>query len=122
MKNYYDTFVGFCLQLCTKHDYKSALKVKRHNRALTKIDKLIEEINNADCSKVFGELLNHDNENVKLGAASACLQSNIFVDKAVDTLKKLSETTEDWSISFSAKMVLEQFEKNNKMSTKETNK
>ena len=108
MKDYYNIFVDLCLQTCTQHDYRSTAKVLKHNRAMTKIIEITKEIDDTGNSAVFEELLNHEDERVRLNAAYDCLRTNISVRKACKELKRLAKKSKDASISFSAKMTLEQ--------------
>ena len=44
MKDYYNLFVELSLQQCTKNDYVNKLKVKKHNAASKKLNKLQDEM------------------------------------------------------------------------------
>ena len=52
-------------------------------------------------------LLNHEDDRVKVNAASFCLQSEILINQAVLTLKKIIDVSDDSTICFSAKMLLQ---------------
>ena len=47
-------------------------------------------------------LLNHEDDRVKVNAASFSLQSEILFDQAVLTLKKIIDVSDDSTICFSA--------------------
>lgn len=106
MKNYYELFVDLCLQQCTKNDYKYASRVRKHNAAYTKIGKLKAEMKEIDCTEILNRLLSHEDDRVRLNAASLCLQMNVLVDKALLTLKNIVDFSKDSMLSFSAEMVL----------------
>lgn len=91
MKDYYNIFADLCLQTCTQHDYRSTEKVLKHNRAMTKIIEITKEIDDTGNSAVFEELLNHDDERVKLTAEYGCLRTNTSVKKACKELKRLAK-------------------------------
>ena len=107
MKSYYDLFVELSLQCCTKNDYTDRLKVKKHNVASKKLGKLQDEMKLNISEDTWCVLLNHEDDRVKLNAAAACLQSEILIDQAVRTLKKIIHTSYDSTIRFSAKMLLD---------------
>jgi len=54
-------------------------------------------------------LLNHEDDRVKINAASFCLQSQILAAQSVLTLKKIMNTSDDAAIRFSAKMLLQKY-------------
>lgn len=107
MKDYYNLFVELSLQQCTKNDYANKLKVKKHNEVSKKLKKLQEEMKQNMSEDVLYLLLNHEDDRVKVNAASFCLQSEILIDQAVLTLKKIIDVSDDSIICFSAKMLLQ---------------
>lgn len=54
-------------------------------------------------------LLNHEDDRVKINAASFCLQSQILAAQSVLTLEKIMNTSDDATIRFSAKMLLQKY-------------
>ena len=109
MKDYYNLFVELSLQQCTKNDYANKLKVKKHNEASKKLKKLQDEMKQNISEDVLYVLLNHEDDRVKVNAASFCLQSEILIDQAVLTLKKIIDVSDDSTICFSAKMLLQKY-------------
>lgn len=107
MKDYYSLFVKLSLQQCTNDDYKDKLKVKRHNDASKKLRKLQEEMKQNNCIEVLSKLLYYDDYRVKVNAASLCLDMNVFVNKAINTLKTIVDKCDDSTICFSAKVLLQ---------------
>ena len=87
------------------------LKVKTHNIASKKLRQLQEEMKQNDCTEVLRMLLIHKDDRVKVNAASFCFQSEILIEQAVLALKKIIDVSDDSTICFAAKMLLQ--EKNN---------
>ena len=109
MKDYYILFVELSLQQCTKNDYANKLKVKKHNAASKKLNKLQDEMKQNVSEDILYVLLNHEDDRVKVNAASFCLQSEILVEQSVLTLKKIIDVSDDSTICFSAKMLLQKY-------------
>lgn len=107
MKDYYDLFVELSLQQCTENDYADKLKVKKHNEASKKLENLKDEMKHKAGEDVLRLLLNHEDDRVKVNAASFCLQSEVLIEQAVFTLEKIIDTSNDSTICFSAKMLLQ---------------
>ena len=64
--------------------------------------------------KNFGDdalhaLLNHEDDRVKVNAASFCLNSEVLVEQSILTLEKIIADSDDPTICFSAKMLLQKF-------------
>ena len=106
MKDYYNLFVEFSLQQCTKNDYANKLKVRKHNTASKKLNNLQEEMKQNVSEEMLYMLLNHKDDRVKINAASFCMQSEILVEQAIHTIEKLIDFSDDSTICFSAKMSL----------------
>ena len=109
MKDYYNLFVELSLQQCTQKDYADKLKVKKHNASAKKLKKLQDEMMQNVSEDMLLLLLNHEDDRVKINAVSFCLQSSIFVEKSVFTLKKIIDHSQDPTISFSAKILLQKY-------------
>ena len=110
MKDYYHLFIELSLQQCTKNDYANQRKVKKHNAASKKLNKLQDEMKQNVREDILYRLLNHEDDRVKVNAASFCLQSEILFGQAVLTLKKIIEGSDDPTICFSAKMLLQKYQ------------
>ena len=78
MKDYYNLFVELSLQQCTKNDYENKLKVKKHNAAYKKLNKLQDEMMKNIGDDALHALLNHEDDRVKVNAASFCLNSEVL--------------------------------------------
>lgn len=88
MKDYYNLFVELSLQQCTKNDYGNKLKVKKHNAAYKKLNKLQDEMMKNIGDDALHTLLNHEDDRVKVNAASFCLNSEVLVEQSILTLEK----------------------------------
>ena len=109
MKEYYNLFVELSLQQCTKNDYGNKLKVKKHNAAYKKLNKLQDEMMKNIGDDALHALLNHEDDRVKVNAASFCLNSEVLVEQSIHTLEKIIAGSDDPTICFSAKMLLQKF-------------
>mgnify|MGYP000305584576 CR=1 FL=1 len=56
-------------------------------------------------------LLNHEDDRVKVNAASFCLNSEVLVEQSILTLEKIIAGSDDPTICFSAKMLLQNSDK-----------
>ena len=110
MKDYYDLFVKLSLQQCTENDYADKAKVRRHNAAFKKLYKLQDETKRNMSEEALLILLNHEDDRVKVNAASFCLQWGILVGQSVQTLKKAADTSGDRTIRLSAEMLLQKYQ------------
>lgn len=107
MKDYYSLFVELSLQTCTKNDYANKLKVKKHNAALKKLNKLQDEMKQNVNEEIWCALLDHEDDRVKVNTASFCLQSKILVEQAALALEKVIDVSDDSTICLSAEMLLQ---------------
>ena len=110
MKDYYDLFVKLSLQQCTENDYADKAKVRRHNAAFKKLYKLQDETKRNMSEEALLILLNHEDDRVKVNAASFCLQWGILVGQSVQTLKKAADTSGDRTIRLSAEMLPQKYQ------------
>ena len=87
MNNYYDKIVELCKELLRDwDDCGDRKKVIMNNRAMNRLWKLDEKMNNDDGKNVLLKLLNHENDRVVLTAAMLCIKMNFNVE---ETLKKI---------------------------------
>ena len=107
MKNYYNLFVELSLKQCTEQDYADKQKVKTHNAAVSKLALLAAEMKEIDCAEILGQLLRHEDDRVRLNAASLCLQNGVLIEEAKQALNNIISFSTDSTIRFSAKMVLQ---------------
>lgn len=109
MKDYYNLFVELSLQQCTKNDYVNKLKVKKHNAAYKKLNKLQDEMIKNIGDDTLCALLNHEDDRVKVNAASFCLNSEVLIEQSILTLEKIIADSDDPTICFFAKMLLQKY-------------
>ena len=89
------------------HDYSDKQKVRQHNAAVQKLDLLKAELMELNCNNVLFELLCHDDDRVKLNAASLCLQMGILLNEAKQVLNRIINFSADSTMCFCAKMILQ---------------
>ena len=109
MKDYYNLFVELSLQQCTKDEYTNKQRVKKHNTASKQLKQLQAEMKSNDSKEILFMLLNHKDDRVKVNAASLCLQINVLVDEAIHVLKEIIAFSNDSTICFSAKTLLQKY-------------
>ena len=109
MKNYYNLFVELSLQQCTKSDYLDKAKVKVHNKASKKIKELQAKIKGTGNLEILNLLLSHEDDRVKINAASTCLQFNVYMNETIHVLNSIVANSDDETIRFSARMLLKNF-------------
>ena len=98
MKDYYNLFINLSLQQCAKNDYSDKQKVEVHNKASKKLRELQTEMNKIDSTEILFMLLSHEDDRVKINAASLCLQM---------TLKNIVDFSKDSTMRFPAKILLQ---------------
>ena len=69
----------------------------------------LDEMEQHPSEDVLYALLNHEDDRVKVNAASFCLNSKVLVEQSILTLKKIIAGSDDPTICFSAKMLLQKF-------------
>ena len=97
-------FVQLCLQTMGKEDYGDRQKRLRHNRAVTKLEKLKKQLGREDAAK----LLDHGDPRVRIYTASACLEQGFLKKEAAAALRLAAKTEKDPTLKFSASMLLKQ--------------
>lgn len=105
---YYCLFVELSLQQCTKNDYTDKKKLKAHNAASKKLKQLEAEMREDNCEDILYKLLSHEDDRVKINAASLCLQMNVLVSHAECVLQSIIDSSDDSTLCFSAEMILQQ--------------
>ena len=106
MKDYYSLFVSLSLQQCTKKDYNDKNKLKLHNSASKKLSLLKDEMSENANIEILCNLLTHDDERVRINAASLCLDKEYLVEQSILTLENIINHSDDTTLIFSAKMLL----------------
>ena len=91
MKDFYNDYIKYASQLCSNNDdYGDKLKVKAHNKAIKKLLSIEKEIIENNLTDVLNNLLQHEDERVKMNACDLCLVMNYNNEKAFKILKELS--------------------------------
>jgi len=109
MKDYYNLFVELSLQQCNKNDYANKAKVKAHNAASKLLIQLQEEMKHTVNEEILYKLLNHEDVRVRLNAASFCMQVGVLVKQSIDILRKIIDESDDSTLNFSARMLLQRY-------------
>lgn len=109
MKNYYDEFVKLAMQLCCKDDYEDMQKVRKNNRAMNKLLLLRREMQKNECQDILFKLLRHEHERVRMSAAAACLEMNVYAIEATEVLRNIMQLSGDVTYRFNAKMLLQKY-------------
>ena len=108
-RDYYNEFVALSLQQCTGRDYADQRKIKVHNAASKKLESLQAKLKGDDSTEMLNLLLCHEDDRVKINAAAQCLRINALVDRAIFTLENLVVSSDDPTMRFTAKMILQKF-------------
>ena len=114
MEDDYAQFVDLCMQLCFWEDYLDKKKLRRHNAAMAKLDKLEEKLKRDASVETIERLLYHEDERVRLNAAATCLKKmGVLKDEANGVLNDIiASESADKDVRFSASMLLEQQDPN----------
>lgn len=96
------------LELCSLLDDYSKTGVKKHNKAMKELAKLFNEVNNNQgiAERLYSELMDFEDERVKSISAAHSLGMNINLIKAQDTLKYISQKSNEPLSRFNAEMTL----------------
>ncbi len=103
-KDYYSEYIKLCSRL---NDFtcSTAAKVAKHNRAMDKLSRLYHEVEKEDKS-FYLDLMNLDDERVKLTAAAHCLGHGIYIDKAISIVEYLDNHGTTPGVSLDAHGIL----------------
>lgn len=103
-KDYYGEYIKICSRL---NDFTSstAAKVAKHNCAMVKLSKLYHEVEKEDKS-FYLDLMNLDDERVKLTAAAHCLGYGVYIDRAMSIVKYLDKRGTTPGVSLDAHGIL----------------
>lgn len=112
MNNFYEQFVTLSLMMCSKSDYNDLNKVKKHNKALSKLAELTQSIDINDNIDVLNLLLLHEDSRVKINAASLCIEKHVLTALSTKVLSQIIDSCDDSTMCFSAKMLLKSFKNN----------
>ena len=106
MKDYYNIIVELSSKLCYKDDYGVKEKVKEHNKAMTKLNRMDQEMNNPEGKQILLELLYHKKDHVILSAAMLCLKLKFNLNDAKERSAYVRDESSDSIVSFNAEMML----------------
>ncbi len=97
-------YVLYCSQLnnCT-----SRKEVKRHNSAMKKLGELYKIVVEEPNKSFLLELLQNNNDRVRVIAAAHCLGLNEYVEEAQEALSDVAINSNNQFISFEAKSTLD---------------
>ena len=113
--NYYDEFVELCLLQCLNRDYLDKRKLRQHNKSVDKLAKLSEKMIVSECTDILDSLLLNNDDRVKENAAFLCLKKNVLIEKALNVLKELVNSSQDPALRFGAYRMLDLYEKKDEM-------
>ena len=97
-KDYYGRFVDLCKLTCvTGEEYLDKQLLKRHNKAMTQLEKIMREMYSEAnrCEDIALDLLANEDIKVEIVAAAYCLKASIHTKIARDCLLKIAKTTSD---------------------------
>ncbi|MGI6745671.1 MAG: DUF2019 domain-containing protein [Acutalibacteraceae bacterium] len=109
MMNYEDLYIQLCmLKIDNAIDYADKHKVKAHNSAMKKLNSICEEfkMNTPYAIEILSHLLNNENEQVRLTAASHCFNLDLCRQQAKDVLLDIQKNSKNKINVFNAEMVL----------------
>jgi len=111
MKSYEESIIELALCTNSAMDYADKAKVRRHNKAMTKIFSLANELKEdiPQATAVYLKLMPHSEEKVRLIVAGLSLQTHICKEEARNTLEVISATSKDVLIVRSAKRMLDTY-------------
>lgn len=100
----FEKYVKLCLQL---GDYGRD-GVKKHNQAMKELAKIFHELKDDKkrAGNLYKQLMDHNDERVRIMAAAHSLGLNVNLVKAQKTLKKIKHDSADPETGFSAGMTL----------------
>lgn len=107
MYDYCSRIVGLCEELCsTWDDFSDKQKVVANNKAMDKLWKLHEKMNNDEGKDVLLNLLAHENDKVALIAGMLCLKLHFNVKETLERVDDIKENSKESLYRFQAKMML----------------
>lgn len=109
MKDYAKLYIQYCSSLLVdKDDYADKQKLKIHNSAAKKLNTICEElrVDIPYATELLSDLLENENEQVKLTVASHCLRLDICKDRAVNVVADIQKHTSNKFHAFDAEIIL----------------
>ena len=108
MKDYYNIIVDLSSKKCYMDEFVCKAKLREHNKAMTKLYKMDQELNNPEGEQVLLKLLYHDDDRVVLSAAMLCLKLKFHSKETMERLIYVKNNSTDQMISFSAEMMIKE--------------
>ena len=106
-----EEFVSLCFQTMHQEDYGDSGKRKVHNKAVSRIRKLVRSLAAEEAEEALGPLLDHADHRVRLYGASACREKGVLREAAVRTLREVVRREGDGTLKLAASMLLAQYQK-----------
>lgn len=113
-KSLKELYVEYAILHCISTISGNYRKTNKAYDKLTKILKTVEKsYSDEERKNFFNELLDDDNEYVKIWSAAHCLYLKIFEKKSIVILKKIANSNAiEGIIRFDAEMTLKEYKKN----------
>jgi len=98
-KYYIDKYLDLLFQTCTKPEDYGKISIRKHNKAIVRLNALQEEIckDNDLAEKIFFELLRNHDITVLLNATACCIHFNLHIEEAVKTLEFIIISGDRWN-------------------------
>ena len=95
--SYAKEYIMLCSQLCKKAEDYTKIKVRKHNKAIDKLNQIREEMSKDQelTEEVYRILLGCEDSYVQQSAASDCLRLNIHVHTKI-ALKIIKKNNSTW--------------------------
>ncbi len=106
MRDFYNLIIELSQKTCFKDDYESKKKVREHNRAMTKLYNLKNEMNTSECSQILLKLLEHEDDRVVLNAAMLCVELKFNLKETKRKLEWVLNESDDSILSLNAEQLL----------------
>ena len=104
--SYSNKFQIICNDLYTGH---SNADIRKHNRAMDKILKLVETIKTETDKTYMLDLISSPEPRVRLSASVNCLRMGIYIQEATEELKRIEKSNVIFEIKWDAYMSLKLF-------------
>lgn len=111
MKSDYDLFVDLCKRQNLKDDYANSFKGISHNLAMKKLKSLQKKIEKNKDFILLENLMHHDDDRVRLNAASFALELGVNLKLSRFILEDIKKNSKDVTVSFSAEQLIKNVEK-----------
>ena len=105
MRDIYEYFISCCMQRCYSFEELVDKKIRRrHNVAMDRIAMIEKEIyaQPDHGSSIIENLLDSEDERVRLSAGAYCIKAQILMEKSTETLKYIAESSKSRYMRVSA--------------------